>query len=727
MKILVTGGYGFIGSHLVERLIKEKHDITIIDDLSTPTQLNFTDNVTFFKIGIQDAKCEKIFADFKFDIVVHLAFKSLPKEGEKEYGSIYHENNIGLSNVLFFSQKYFVDKVIVASSYQVYGKQEIFPIDESSEIDMAGDKIGSYLEREYFCRKYSEKGLNVVILRLGCVYGPRQPEDFIQLAMTEDQGNKPEAVTIINKMKDYIYISDVVEAIYRTCEKPTSKILNISSGTWIKQSEVQEIIDSNIKLANKPMFNYIDDHSRPRYLLDNQKASLELDWSPKYSIEDGIKKTIDWSIKNIDTDKIKVASETESVFSAIKKRWFLSASHKYIENFILFIIFAALMIILERKFFIKVDLFIIYIVTINIYYGWWHGIIAMILSVGAYIGFNMDYSNLAMTGIFNNMNQDLYIAMYIVLGGTTGYLADRIRGEKTELENDLNSVKEELYFTIGMYNKSIEIKNSLQETIESNEDSLGKIYNIISRLNNIPPADVFSEAAKVFSQMLRTESVHIYRIDSKNNIKIAAVEGNIKYPRLLNYEDYDFLETMIKDGNVFINKDFVSDLPMACAPIIQDDVTVAIVLLDGLEFKKLTYQFLNTLKVLTYLVANAMSTADRCQISLPAEEGKYLKDTLIMRADWFKRLIKQKEIEDAQDETSNCLLIFRKNMDESNVRLYNRIKKVLTRTDYVGEVGDTKIAILLNGKNKEEVAVIKNRLKNLGLLDVYIETLRGIM
>ena len=90
MKILVTGGYGFIGSHLVERLAKEKHDITIIDDFSTGNISNLNSNATLFKMGVEEAKLEKIFLDFKFDVVVHLAFKLLPKEDDKEFGRIYH-------------------------------------------------------------------------------------------------------------------------------------------------------------------------------------------------------------------------------------------------------------------------------------------------------------------------------------------------------------------------------------------------------------------------------------------------------------------------------------------------------------------------------------------------------------------------------------------------------------------------------------------------------------
>lgn len=724
MKILVTGGFGFIGSHLVERLIKEGHDVTVIDDFSTGDASNLKCNVTLFKMGVEDEKCEKIFADFKFDVVVHLAFKALPKLGGKEYGEVDRSNTVGLCNILYFSQKYNVNKLILLSSYQVYGKQNKFPINESSQILAKSEKSGSYIEREsreYFCNKYREKGMNVVVLRIGSVYGPRQTKNFISSVIKHAQDYEAEQITIMNQIKDYIYISDVVEAIFKACEKRTSSILNISSSTGLTNSEIQGIINKYIEPDERVFLNYIDGYTKPQYMLDNQKACFELKWSPKYSIDDGIKKTVEWSLKNPDISKNNVVSEKKTLFNRIKTKWFSGNVHKYCENSILFVITTTLMIFLELKFSIKVDLLIIYIVLVNVYYGWWHGIIAILLSTAAYTGIKMGFDNMTMSGVFSNASQALYIAMYFIIGGITGYVVDRMKVEKKELQSDLDSISEELRLTNAMYDKSIEIKNSLQETIESNEDSLGKIFNIISRLDNVIPEQILSEATMIFSKMLKTESVHLYYLDSKKNLRLAAVRGRIKYHKSLMSDDYEFLESVIEEGNTFINREFTDDYPMVCAPIIQDGCTQAVVFLDNLEFKRLTYQFLNTLKVLTYLIANSMSKAAEYESAI--QDKKYLSDTFIMKKDWFERLIKEKQMKLSEGDMPIYLIIFMQGIGEKNVELYHRVRQVLRESDHIGEVDGTRFAIMLLNTSKEEASAIEHRLVALGISDTQIEAL----
>jgi len=733
MKILVTGGYGFIGSHLVERLIKEKHDITIIDDLSTGNASNLNGNITLFKMGVEDTKCEKIFADYKFEVVVHLAFKVLPKENAKEYGEIYHANTVGLSNILYFSQKYHVNKLIVLSSYQVYGKQNKYPILETSIIRAENEKVGSYLEREHFCKKYRKKGLNVVVLRLGSVYGPRQPENFISRVIKQTLDGKAEKITIMNQIKDYIYISDVVEAIFKTCENQTSSILNVSSSTGLLHSEIQRIIEDNIESDNRIFFNYIDNHVKAKYLLDNEDASFQLEWTPKYTIEEGLKKTIEWSLENLEINKIKVVNEEQSLFNLIKTKkakWFSGTMHKYAENLMFFIVLTILMIVLKLNFSIEVDLLIIYIVLVNVYYGWWQGIISIFLSTAAYVGLKIGFENATMAGVFSDVNQALYIAMYFIVGGTMGYVVDLMKVEKAEIQSDLDSIREELYFTNEMYDKSIEIKNSLQETIESNEDSLGKIFTIISQLDNVIVEQIPSEAAIVFSKMLKTESVHLYYLDSSENLRLASVKGNLKYRKSLRYNDYDFLESVIVGKNIYINKEFTNDYPMVCAPIFQDARTIAIVFLDNLEFKSLTYQFLNTLKVLTYLIANAISKATEYEKAI--QNQKYFKNTFIMKKNWFELLIKEKQVALTESEEPIYLLVINRDMTKKNVklyykRLYNRVEKVFRESDYIGELDDTKLAILLLNTNKKEAVVIENRLKLLGITDTSIKPLWRIL
>ena len=87
------------------------------------------------------------------------------------------------------------------------------------------------------------------------------------------------------------------------------------------RSEIQEIINENIVSNNKMLFNYIEEHTKAKYLLDNKKASLELDWAPKYSIEEGIRKTVNWSLKNNEKNN-KQFNEEHSLYNNIKTKWF---------------------------------------------------------------------------------------------------------------------------------------------------------------------------------------------------------------------------------------------------------------------------------------------------------------------------------------------------------------------------------------------------------------------
>lgn len=177
MKILVTGGYGFVGLALVERLLKEKHEITIIDDLSTGNLKNINRKVRVFNISTTDKNCGKIFKDTKFDVVVHLANKKLSKHDIEDQNDILQVNNAGIINILYFSQKYKVGKFIMLSPYTVYGKQDVLPIKENFKLSPIEEGFQGLIN-EFYCEQYRKIGLDVTILRVGEVYGPRENHLF---------------------------------------------------------------------------------------------------------------------------------------------------------------------------------------------------------------------------------------------------------------------------------------------------------------------------------------------------------------------------------------------------------------------------------------------------------------------------------------------------------------------------------------------------------------------
>ena len=170
LKILVTGGYGFIGSALVKGLLKENHIVTIIDDLSTGKLDNIKNNVRTFNISITDKNCERIFKDTSFDVVIHLAIRKLPKDSSEEDNDILWLNNEGLINILYFSQKYKVGKFIMLSPYTIYGKQDVLPIKEDFALAPLDEEGYQAQINEFYCNQYRRKGLDVSIFRVGEIY-----------------------------------------------------------------------------------------------------------------------------------------------------------------------------------------------------------------------------------------------------------------------------------------------------------------------------------------------------------------------------------------------------------------------------------------------------------------------------------------------------------------------------------------------------------------------------
>lgn len=711
MKILVTGGYGFIGSHLVERLMKERHHVTIIDDLSTGKLSNVTHKTPSITLSVEDKKCEKIFADTSFDVVVHLACKALPKENSKEFGEIIHSNNSGLSNILYLSHKYDVKKLIIISSYQIYGRQSRLPINEAAHVEPVDEYGRSYMIMESYCEEYRNNGLNVVVLRLASVYGPRQTNNFInqliEHTVNDESGTKK---NISNQIKDYIYISDAVEAIFNACVNHTSSVLNISSATSVSKSEIQTIVNTHLNFLNKNSYPFSADDEKPRYLIDNKKAISELEWSPKYSIEEGIGKTVEWAEKN--------KKSFERVFAGRKvidkgKKRISGSTYKYLENVAAFLFFALFTYFIQKYLAIKVDFMIIYIVLINAFYGWHQGSISIALSSIAYIWLKMTVDDSSIASLLNDPNPILYMAMYFIIGVSVGYVIDRMKFENNLLMKDLESAQEEVQFTNDMYEKSIEIKNSLQNTIENYEDSLGKIFDTISRLDKVIPEQILSEAAAVYSKILKTESVHIYYLNSERHLRLAAVRGGLKYHKSLLLEDFTFLSSVIDEKKVFVNRELKQEYPMICAPIVQDGSTQAVVLLDGVIFKSLTHQFLNTLKVLSFLVANKISKAAELEEAI--HDKKYYGNTFIMKSEWFCKLISEMQVTVTENEMPIYLLEFKRDL-RNNEEIYSRVSKIIRPTDFIGEMSSERFGILLPNISKEEVSALEKRLSKQGIV-----------
>lgn len=299
-KVLVTGGAGFIGSHLVDRLIYEGCSVSIIDNMSTGRVVNVNKGAKLYEMDIRDSGISKVFELEKPEYVVHNASQINVRNSFEDPVFDCDVNIIGTINILENCRKYEVSKIIYPSSAAVYGMPEYLPVDEKHSVNPISYYGISKHTPEHYIRVYSELyGIKHTILRYANVYGIRQDpkgEGGVVSIFMERllKGKVPVIYGDGEQTRDFIYVDDIVEANIKALSYGDNEILNISTNMPVSVNELYSVMKDILGVEHDA--EHIGERAGDiRYsCLDNSKATKLLDWKPKYSLRDGLEKTIDY-------------------------------------------------------------------------------------------------------------------------------------------------------------------------------------------------------------------------------------------------------------------------------------------------------------------------------------------------------------------------------------------------------------------------------------------------
>ena len=298
MKILVTGGAGFIGSHLVDRLIKEGHKIVVVDNLSTGKKENLNKRAKFYKVDICSPKISEIFKKEKPQVVFHLAAIPRVPLSVKDPVSTSKVNILGTINIFRAGVEARVKRIIFASSSSVYGDQKKLPLKES----MTPNPISPYGLQKLTCEQFAKLftqlyGIPIVSLRFFNVFGPRidfNSDYSLVIGKFLKQKTEGRPLTIFGngeQTRGFCYIDDVVEANIRAMKSKKLKgeeIINISSGASYSVNYLAELIGGPSRYLPKRPGDVL--HTKADIAL----AKKLLGWQPKVSFEQGLEKTKEW-------------------------------------------------------------------------------------------------------------------------------------------------------------------------------------------------------------------------------------------------------------------------------------------------------------------------------------------------------------------------------------------------------------------------------------------------
>lgn len=299
MKIIVTGGAGFIGSNVVDAYIDSGHSVYVIDNLSTGYKTNLNKRAKFYKIDIRSKKINSLFKEIKPDMVNHHAAQIDVRKSVADPLFDADTNVLGAINLLQLSVKHAVKKFIFASTGgAIYGEQEKFPADENHPTNPASAYGVSKLCAEHYIKYfYAQYKLPYTCLRYSNVYGPRQNPHgeagvvaiFIQKLL---EGKQP----VINgdglQTRDFVYVKDVVNANLKATDSQFIGILNIGTGNETDIRTIYKLIASSLKNDKEAIFGPEKPGEQRRSCISGHRAKKELGWEYLYDIQHGLTETV---------------------------------------------------------------------------------------------------------------------------------------------------------------------------------------------------------------------------------------------------------------------------------------------------------------------------------------------------------------------------------------------------------------------------------------------------
>lgn len=299
MRVLVTGGAGFFGSHIVDLLISNGHEVCIIDDLSSGKKEHINEGANFYNLDILD-DVGKVIKKENVEYVIHNAAQAQVKKSIEDPIFDARVNILGSLNLLESSRE--VKKFIFASTGgTIYGEPQYLPADESHPENPLSPYAVSKLAFEKYLYVYGEiYGLDYVSLRYGNIYGPRQDPygEAGVVAIFANKMLKGEAPTINgdgNQTRDYVYVEDVARSNLLALEKSSKeKIINVGTGIETSVNEIFETIQKSLGTDIEPVHGPAIKGEVNRISLDVKRAEDMLGWRPEVGIEEGIGKYIDY-------------------------------------------------------------------------------------------------------------------------------------------------------------------------------------------------------------------------------------------------------------------------------------------------------------------------------------------------------------------------------------------------------------------------------------------------
>lgn len=715
MVVLLAGGGSVLMNAIIDKLNKNGHRVYL---LTGKKENRFSYRRVFekYNFSYESGSIKDIMDSIKPDVMVFTGAydTNFSWESPRQEAVGY---TAGLMNILSAFSMMKTGRFFYLSSQEVYGASHIDDIPEEEQQSPKGFRAMAMVQGEEICANYRKtQGTETVILRFDHLYwvpekGKREDDPCFRMCLEALRTGKISA----NSRHSFsmIYLNDAVEQLYKliSSESPKNACYHITSSEEINERKLAEMIQEEMDSGIEIVDNTVGMSSR--LVLDGDRFQEEFGRKIFNHYDTGVKQVVRFMKHHSNSFLTEEDSGGGLAVKAMNNfRRILKALFPYIENLIGFVIFYLLNSrAAESQFVAKLDFYLLYVLLFAVVYGQRQAIFSGFLAVVGYLIGQMGVRN--GFDVLVDYNTYVWMAQLFIVGLVVGYLKDQLHFITGENKSRVSYLNGQLKDIEEINDSNVRMKHNFESQIVNHKDSLGKIYDVSSTLEQYGPEEVLFYAAQVLSKLMDCEDVAIYTVANGDYARLfSSTSPNAR--KMGNSIKYTSMEEMygeIAERRVYINRNMEEKMPMMASAVYSEDKMQLILMLWGIPWERMTLGEANRLTIVGFLIQNAVVRANRYLEAL--RNRRYVEGTNVLEESAFTLLAKA--FFDAREKgLTEYVLLEILAEGENYEKVAGTLGSSIRQSDYMGILNGGRLYVLLSNTNRENAGGIMERFRSAG-------------
>lgn len=551
---------------------------------------------------------------------------------------------------------------------------------------------------EQLCESFAEgNGISVTVIKTPMVYSETLGTNTISHWIREASSTQPIACALApNTMVDFLCDKDLGELLKRIVDAPRKERYTVIPLSGNNEMTVQEVQDRIVQEFPGTVVEYTSSYTEMEQG-DNNKTVVRLyGWKPSHGIHEEFSLMMrEWKAQ----PKVEEKKKPSKIFHEIRM---------YAELILGFVCVVVLNSWTETNILLSfLDFRMLYVIVAGITYGLGAGVAAAVLCCGNYVAQNALSTHWQI--LFYNVQNWLPFACYILLGTVTGYIKNKYENEMAFLKKEQEILENKYVFLNQQYIKAVENKNLFNNQIIAYQDSYGKLYSAVKKLDCTLTSEVFFEAINVLEEMLGNQSVAIYSVNGTSDyarLKVCSKSIHHELSKSLVLSEYKEMVDELQKNQTFVNTACLPAYPAYAAPIYNENSLVGMILILHADDRQMNMEFFNKFTIFASLIKDSLIRA----MEYENFSNQVIEGTQIMKPETFEEILKISE-QMRQKEYLEYTLIQIEHAEMDSKQLGNLVASMVRASDILGMTTNGKLQLLLNQTGKEDFSIIGERMK----------------